>query len=205
MLRRPLFAAAVFACTAAFAAPLFAQVTEVSGVKFNHKVTVAATALQLNGAGTRYKAIFKVYSAALYLPNKAATPEAVLATQGPKRMHVVMLRDIDANELGKLFTRGMQDNSSREEFTKAISGTIRLGEMFAAKKRLTAGEQFTVDFVPGQGTIIAVNGQVQGEPVKEPEFFNALMRIWLGSSPADALLKNALLGRSAAERAPQEG
>lgn len=203
MVRRHLFAA-VFACIAACAAPASAQVTEVSGVKFNHKVTVASTALQLNGAGTRYKAVFKVYSAALYLPAKAATPEAVLATPGPKRMQVVMLRDIDANELGKLFTRGMQDNSSREEFTKSIAGTIRLGEMFAAKKRLAAGEQFTVDFIPGQGTVIAVNGQVQGEPVKEPEFFSALMRIWLGRNPADALLKDALLGKSAAERS-QEG
>jgi hypothetical protein len=203
LFRRHLFAA-LFVCAAAIA-PVHAQTTEVSGVKFNNKVTVGATALQLNGAGTRYKAIFKVYSAALYLPSKAATPEAVLAVPGPKRMHVVMLREIDANELGKLFTRGVQDNSSREEFTKAISGTIRLGEMFAAKKRLVAGEQFTVDYVPGQGTIIAVNGQVQGEPVKEPEFFGALMRIWLGRAPADALLKDALLGKGAPERPPHEG
>ena len=202
MFRRHLLAATLL-CTAI--APVRAQSTEVSGVKFNNKVTVAATALQLNGAGTRYKAIFKVYSAALYLPNKATTPEAVLAAPGPKRMHVVMLRDIDANELGKLFTRGMQDNSSREEFAKSIAGTLRLSEMFAAKKRLATGEQFTVDFIPGQGTIIAVNGQVQGEPVKEPEFFGALMRIWLGPSPADALLKNALLGNGAPERAPHEG
>jgi hypothetical protein len=199
--RRQLFAAA-FLC-ATVLAPAVAQTTEVSGVKFNNKVTVAATALQLNGAGTRYKAIFKVYSAALYLPAKAATPEAVLASAGPKRMHVVMLREIDANELGKLFTRGMQDNSSREEFGKSIAGTLRLSEMFAAKKRLVAGEQFTVDYVPGTGTLIAVNGQVQGEPIREPEFFSALMRIWLGRSPADALLKNALLGQTP-ERGPHE-
>jgi hypothetical protein len=201
LLRRQLLAAAI-ACAAALA-PAHAQTTDVSGVKFNNKVTVAATALQLNGAGTRYKAIFKVYSAALYLPAKASTPEAVLGANGPKRMHVVMLRDIDANELGKLFTRGMQDNSSREEFAKSIAGTLRLSEMFAAKKRLAAGEQFTVDYVPGAGTVIAVNGQVQGEPIKEPEFFNALMRIWLGRAPADALLKAALLGQPA-ERGPHE-
>lgn len=202
MFRRPLLTAALVWAAAAWQ-PLSAQTIDVSGVKFNQKVTVSAAALQLNGAGTRYKAIFKVYSAALYLPAKAATPEAVLAMPGPKRMHVVMLRDIDANELGRLFTRGVQDNSSREEFAKSIPGTLRLSEMFAAKKRLAAGEQFTVDFVPGTGTVIAVNGQVQGEPIKEPEFFNALMRIWLGRTPADLLLKNALLGQPP-ERAPNE-
>jgi hypothetical protein len=201
LFRRSMLGAALLAA-AAFVQPALAQTTEVSGVKFNNQVTVAATPLQLNGAGTRYKAIFKVYSAALYLPAKADTPDAVLAARGPKRMHVVMLREIDANELGKLFTRGMQDNSSREEFAKSIAGTLRLSEMFAAKKRLAVGEQFTVDYVPGQGTTITVNGQVQGEPIKEPEFFAALMRIWLGRSPADALLKNALLGLPP-ERGPQ--
>jgi len=196
---RPLLAAALL-CVAAFALPATAQITEVSGVKFNNAVAVGGSTLQLNGAGTRYKTIIKVYAAALYLPAKAATPEAVLAAPGPKRMQVVMLRDIDANELGKLFTRGMEDNSTREEFGKTIAGTLRLADMFAARKKLLTGEQFTIDYLPGRGTQISINGQPQGEPVKEPEFFNALMRIWLGKSPADALLKNALLGISAAER-----
>jgi hypothetical protein len=39
-----------------------------------------------------------------------------------------------------------------------------------------------------------VRGQVQGEPFKEPEFFRALMSIWLGPSPADYKLKENLLG-----------
>jgi len=35
---------------------------------------------------------------------------------------------------------------------------------------------------------------VQGEPFTEPDFFKALMSIWLGSSPADYKLKDDLLG-----------
>ena len=31
-------------------------------------------------------------------------------------MTITMLRDIDANELGKLFTRGMEDNSPKARF-----------------------------------------------------------------------------------------
>lgn len=34
------------------------------------------------------------------------------------------------------------------------------------------------------------------EPFKEPEFFNALLRGWLGPKPADWQLKDALLGKS---------
>jgi hypothetical protein len=77
---------------------------------------------------------------------------------------------------------------------------LRLADMFAARKKLLTGEQFTIDYLPGRGTQISINGQPEGAPIKEPEFFNALMRIWLGKSPADALLKNALLGIVAPER-----
>lgn len=193
MNRRFLLIAACALSTAAAA-----QTVDLAGVKYPPTQALAGSALQLNGAGIRYKFVIKVYTAGLYLGAKAATPDAVIGTPGPKRLHVVMLRDIDANELGRLFTRGMQDNASREEFSKSIPGTLRMADIFSAKKKLAAGENFSVDWVPGVGTTVLVNGKAQGEPVKEPEFFNALLRIWLGKQPADSALKEALLGRPAA-------
>ncbi|HWP17885.1 MAG TPA: chalcone isomerase family protein [Burkholderiaceae bacterium] len=172
-----------------------AQPADVAGVKYEPEVTVGGAKLQLNGAGVRYKAIFKVYTAGLYLTAKATTPQAVFATSGPKRLNIVMLREIDANELGKLFTRGMEQNASREDFAKSIPGTIKMGEIFAAKKKLAQGESFQVDWIPGQGTLILVNGKPMAEPIKEPEFYTSLMKIWLGNNPADAQLKDALLGK----------
>ena len=175
-----------------------ASVTEVGGVKFDNSVQVGNTKLQLNGAGVRYKAIFKVYAAGLYLSNKAVTPEAVLAAPGPRLMKIVMLREIDANELGKLFTKGMEQNAPREEFSRSISGIMQMSEIFSSRKSLKAGEWFAVEWVPGTGTVILVNGQATGQPIKEPEFYSALMKIWLGKAPADAGLKEALLGKAAA-------
>ena len=187
----------VFACLAVAAQ---AQTTEVGGVKYEATQQLGNAKLHLNGAGVRYKAVFKVYAAGLYLASKAATPEEVLAAPGPKRLQIVMLRDIDGSELGKLFTRGMQDNAPREEFSKSIPGTLRMSDIFSAKKKLTAGESFSIDWVPNVGTLVVVNGKPQGEPIKEPEFFSALMKIWLGKSPADSQLKSALLGHAAPTR-----
>ena len=59
-----------------------------------------------------------------------------------------------------------------------------------------AGDSFGVDWIPGVGTQVLVNGQPQGEPIREPEFFRALLRIWLGDKPADAQLKDQLLGKA---------
>ena len=194
MIRRSILIFAVAATSLALPLTGTAQTTDVAGVKFEVSPQVAGTKLQLNGAGVRYKAVFKVYAAALYLNAKATTPEAVLAATGPKRIQIVMLREIDGNELGKLFTRGMQDNAPREEFSKSIAGTMKMSDIFSARKKLLTGESFSIDWLPGTGTVIMVNGKPAAEPIKEPEFYSAMIKIWLGKSPADAQLKDALLG-----------
>lgn len=170
---------------------------DIAGVKLEDAVDVRGTKLVLNGAGVRYRAVFKVYVGALYVGKKVATPEEFYAATGPKRMSVTMLRDIDSNELGKAFTKGFEENAPKGEMSKLIPGLVRMGQVFADQKKLVTGDTFSMDWIPGTGTIITVKGKVQGEPFKEPEFFNALMRIWLGNSPADWKLKDALLGRPA--------
>ena len=169
-------------------------VVDVHGVKFEDTADVHGAKLQLNGAGTRYKAIFKVYAAGLYLGKKAGSLDEVVNAPGPKRMTITMLRGIDAKELGKLLTRGIEDNMGKSEMSKLIPGLVRMGEMFATQKPMVTGDNFMIEWIPGQGSVITVRGQVQGEPFKEPEFFRALMSIWLGPSPADYKLKENLLG-----------
>jgi hypothetical protein len=173
---------------------VFSATHEINGIKLDDTATVAGTTLRLNGAGTRYKVVFKVYVAGLYLAEKADTPEKVIDQPGPKRMSVTMLRDIDAAELGKLLTRGMQDNAPKSSMSKLIPGLLRMGQLFSDQKKMVAGDNFMIDWVPGKGTVVTVKGVVQGEPFKEPEFFSALMSIWLGNIPADFKLKEALLG-----------
>ena len=186
---------------ASLALPLAARADiEVGGVKFTDTAELGNAKLQLNGAGVRYKAIFKVYAAGLYLTAKASTPDEVLTAAGPRRLHIVMLREIDANELGRLFTKGMEQNASRAEFSKVIPGVIKMGEIFSQRKKLASGDYFSIDYVPGTGSSIVVNGKPASEPIKEPEFFNAMMKIWLGKSPVDAQLKDALLGIKPAAR-----
>ena len=125
-MRRLLAAATLLAATFAHAQQP-AKPVDVAGVKYAPEITVANTKLALNGAGIRHKFVVKVYTAGLYLPSKASTTDAVLDMAGPKRLHVVMLRDVDGNDLGKLFVKGMQDNSSRAAFGKAITGTVKIG------------------------------------------------------------------------------
>lgn len=174
--------------------PTWAATVDVAGVQLEDRVTLAGKPLVLNGAGVRYKAIFKVYTAGLYVEKAANTTDGLLNQPGPKRMTITMLRDIDSGELGKLFSRGMEDNMEKGSFLKLIPGVMRMSQVFSNHKTLKTGENFVLDWIPGTGTVLTVKGKVEGEPFKEPEFFEALMRIWLGPKPADWQLKDALLG-----------
>lgn len=172
-----------------------AAAVEVAGIQLPDQITVADQPLVLNGAGVRYRAVFQVYAAGLYLSARATTPNDVLAAPGPKRLSITMLRDIDSAELGKLFSRGMEDNLDRSSFSRLVPGVLRMSQIFSDHKRLRSGETFSVDWIPGSGTVITVKGQIEGTPFPEPAFFQALMRIWLGDKPADWKLKDALLGQ----------
>jgi len=191
---RSLAAAALAALVAVAAAQ--AEPVTVAGVKYEDSTELRGARLQLNGAGVRYKAVFKVYTAGLYLPAKASTTDEVLAMPGAKRMSITMLREIDSAELGKLFSRGMEDNMDKTAFSKLIPGVLRMSQIFSEHKKLNPGDSFMIDWIPGTGAIVTVKGVPQGEPFKEQAFFNALLRIWLGPNPADWKLKEALLGKA---------
>lgn len=173
-----------------------AQSVEVAGIKYSDIAEVGSSKLHLNGSGVRYKTVFQVYTAGLYLTRKAHTTEEALAAPGAKRIAFSMLRPIDASELGKLFIRGVEDNTSKEEMFRLMPGLMRMRQIFSEQKMLDKGDAFVIDWVPGTGTIITVKGKQQGQAFKEPEFFSALMRVWLGNNPAEWKLKDALLASS---------
>ncbi len=175
------------------ALPAQAQVT-LAGVKFDPEVTVAGQKLQLNGAGVRFRLVFKVYAAGFYTPTKVTTNEAAIRASGVKRMQLVALRDVSGDEFGKLFSRSMEANANREEFSKSIAGVIRMGQIFADARNFKQNDIILLDYIPGTGTVISHRGKQMGEPIKESEFNNLLLKIWFGPKPVDEPLRQALLG-----------
>jgi hypothetical protein len=162
--------------------------------KFESAVQVAGTGLQLNGAGTRYKVILKVYDMALYTTRKVNTPEALLTLDGPKRLQFTALRELPSTDLGRLFIKGLSENSPKETVQKHTISTTRFIEIFSGKSKLMPGDTFAMEYLPGKGTQFYIQGQPQGAPVGDAEFFSMVLKIWVGNSPADHGLKDSLLG-----------
>ena len=93
-----------------------AQTVEIEGVKFEPAAQVGGTALVLNGAGLRTKAIFKVYAAGLYVPQKSNDASALLAQKGARRVAITMLRNVDAESFAGALNDGLRDNHTEAQF-----------------------------------------------------------------------------------------
>ena len=189
--------AKAFAAVALFAgaglAPAFAA--EVEGVKLPGTVRAAAGGpeLVLNGAGVRTRVFFKVYVGALYLQKKTGDAKAVLSDAGAKRIAMHLLRDLSADQLFTALNEGLRNNHSEGELAKLESQVTQLEGIFKAVKAAKTGDTILLDFAPGTGTRVTVNGESRGA-IPGEEFTRALLRVWLGDQPADAALKKAMLG-----------
>lgn len=190
-------AAAVLASLSSGLATPSAQALTLHGVDIPQQVEVGGKTLTLNGAGTRYVFLFKVYTAALYLPQKSAQPQAIYTMAGPKELKLTMLREVSGKELGDKLNEGIKNNLSPQEFSAFIPSLVQLGSLFAQKNQIKTGETVTIQEIPGKGSTIAIDGVPSGGMFTEPQFFNSMLKIWLGKDPAEDRLKQALLGHAA--------
>jgi hypothetical protein len=162
---------------------------------FRSTAQLQGVTLLLNGSGTRVKIAFKAYDLALYTQKTVKNAEALLALPGPKRLSFVALRDMSITDLGVAFLKGIKTNATPEQTQAHLASITRMIDIFSAQSKLDAGDTFSIDYVPDRGTTFYLKGKTQGAAVGDAEFFNMILNIWMGRSPVDQQLKDALLGQ----------
>lgn len=190
---RKLVAAALLASCCAI--PTWAQDINVNGTSTTLPINTAINEhkLHLNGAGIRYKAIFKVYAAGLYLPKNTKDADEALKMVGPKRVTLVFLRELDAKEFGSLMIKGVENNvKDRKLLVNAMPGLLRMGDIFSRYKKVNSGDLVYFDLSANNTVSLNIMGKIETIPGGE-EFFKAIMMVWLGANPVDWKLKDAML------------
>lgn len=187
-------AMAFIAILAGAVPPAHAQAVDVEGVKFERSVQVGGAGLQLNGTGIRTRAIFKVYAAGLYVPEKSADAGVLLAQKGPRRIALGMLRSVDADSFASALNDGLKNNLSEAQRAAMQAQIEALNANLKSIGEAKKGDLILFEFAPDTGTRIVVNGQPRGTAIAGDDFFNAILRIFIGEKPADADLKKGLLG-----------
>lgn len=188
MKRLILAAVAAFAITSVHA-------LELEGFHFDDKIKLGSADLVINGAGVRSK-FGKRYAMALYLPAKAGDAKAAIATKGPKRIAISLIKDIDGDTFAGAVSKGINNNASDAEQAALKDRVKQLVDTVNALGEIKAKSSIVFDWIPEKGTTLTINGQQKGKEIPGEDFANALLRVWLGDDPVQNDLKQALLGKA---------
>ncbi len=167
----------------------------LDGQRFDDSARLATQDLALNGLGLRAMVFIKVNVAALYLPEKAATFRVIANMPGPKRLQLRLLTKTDADGFIDALFEGFEENCTKVEFAWLNARMQQLTQIINAIGNVVAGDSINFDFVLAVGTLITVNGVKKGAVIEAPDFYNAVLKIFIGEAPVDEQLKAGPLGR----------
>jgi len=191
----------VAALALASAACLPAHAVRYEGQEFPDTLQLEGATLQLNGAGKRQVAVYPLYLAALYLPQKSASPDAIYAQAGPKRLElrivIPLVKDVSTQEFVKAIDKGVQRNCTEAEKAAVAERVRQFNTAVGDVGRVKKGDLLRIDYLPEQGgTVLSVNGKTWGKPVEGQDFYTAFLKVFLGDRNSDARLRSGLLGQS---------
>jgi hypothetical protein len=146
----------------------------------------------LTGAALRKRLVFKVYTIGSYVEagSGARSAEDLAAADVPKRLHLVMERDVDGKDLAeaveKAIHRGRGDNAFPDEL-KSLSETMKALE-------LKKGDHVRLTNVPKKGIECDVAGKKQ-LLIENSDFSKVVWEIYLGKKSIDDDIRKALVSR----------
>jgi hypothetical protein len=160
---------------------------EIKGILFRDSVTVGDYTLQIRGMGQLRWFVFKVYVAALYLPEEIPSEDALKDVL--KRMEFHYFVDITAEEFAEAAAPYLASNVPPDQLASIGPKVDAINRLY---RDVSKGDRYTLTYKPGEGTELALNGEILGV-IPGFDFAAAYYRIWLGDDPLDEDLKRALL------------
>ena len=174
-------------------APAMANAAELAGVRVDDRVTARdGTGLPLHGVGLREKFFFDISVGALYLPTTAQPVERILDTDQPGRIEMHFVYDeVSREQLVTAWEEGFAANNAQDVLENLGQRIDRFVGLFPDA---AAGDRFALEYVPGDGTEVRINGQRAGT-IEGGGFFRALLAVFLGPEPPDSDLRSGMLGQ----------
>lgn len=162
----------------------------INGVYFSDSVTVGGEVLKIRGAGLLKWLFFNVYVASLYLPPDVPGQNALEDVS--KKMEFHYLSDMKAEQFTESGEPLLLKNASAAELAQIRGKIDAINNLY---RDIRKGERYSLTYIPGKGTELALNGNVLGR-IEGYDFAAVYYRIWLGENPVDDDLKRMLINKS---------
>jgi TonB family protein len=149
-------------------------------------------ASQLNGLAAHQELGSEQFIGALYLEATSDDRNIILAADGSKRMELRITSDngIAARRFTRMWIEGMAINNTSAVLTDQADNMVRFSNAF--KGKLQKNDTVTLSMEPGEGVDITLNGVVL-DTINDHEFFNLLLRTWIGNVPLSSTFRANLL------------
>jgi hypothetical protein len=171
-----------------------AQVKEIEGFRFDSTLRLGGADLVLNGVGVRRRFFVPVYVAALYVPARSSDAETLLSQRGPRRMSMKFVREVEAELFMTSLDVGMRKHYTPEQLAGWKDQWQTLTRVISTMVLARRADNVTWDYTPDEGARVMQNSVARVPSMRGEDFYNAVLRVWLGPQPADADLKKGLLG-----------
>jgi hypothetical protein len=156
---------------------------------------VGGARLVLNGSALRTVWGFEVYRIGLFLASPVADADAILRTdRNPKRVHIIMLRSVSADQFTGTVQESIDRNFSPAEKELFAAELSQFLGFFHGGSDLRPGSEVVLDFDPARGMVASVDGREAGA-IPGPDFYHAILRLWL-AKPLQASIREGLLGQA---------
>ena len=166
----------------------FIHAAEIEGIKFPDDRRVGKTKLVLNNVGLmRYNIVIKAMVAGLYL-GEGVEPAQALGDV-PKRIEIHYFWSLKGADIVDASDKLLAANVSSDKI-QAVRGQI--DQMHKLYENIKAGDRYSLTYIPGVGTELALNGESKGI-VKGADFAKVYFSIWLGKKPMDVALRDQLV------------
>ena len=126
-----------------------------------------------------------VYAAALYTPSDVSAKQA-WAQQKALRLTLYYFRDIDRNDVIKAATATLERQQTSARLKPEID------KLHASFRDIRSGDRYVLDFRPGRGLNLEINGQVVFSS-RDDELARTYLSLWLAPNGLSERLRTRLL------------
>jgi len=162
---------------------------EIEGIRFTETYVAENKKLRLTGVGLLRYWGFKAYVGAFYLEEGVSDDNFMSDTA--KRIELEYFRSINGKDFGPATNKSIAKNVDSKTFDRLRPQIEFHNSLY---QDVQPGDRYSLTYVPGKGTELALNGQPKGI-IEGAEFAAAVFSIWLGPKPMNETFKKQLLGR----------
>lgn len=142
--------------------------------------------LKLNGYGTRTKFFVDIYQIGLYVQHNTSDAQSIIQSEENKAIRIEILSEFVTTEsIIDSISENLSDDkvkNQKENFKKGFKDVkVRVGSIIIMVYHPKIGTQVYLD-----NRLLVL--------IKDKDFNDELLKIWLGENPIDKKLKKRLLG-----------